>query len=556
MELDIKKNKLDSNPKSSEEIDAMLPPADYSHYQIGTPFISASEGVKKDSSVFDFKKLQGFGLLERFNGAEFNKYSTTNKFSKDSGSLAVTVGAKSSFSIGMCKLDAQASTSLAFANVKETNTECVFMLYKFDGAWIKLDKGEANVNQIIASFKDEVAKAYWKIIFAPNEVEKYKAWEAFTKAYGTGCIYQLDLIAMSVAQVDCTLTKEGTSTKGEHALTVGVASKLGGFQASLDSMVQHTKDFAKSDYVINYYQRTYPVGNPTKPWIDELVKSALKKMEAKDWNSATAPDVKLIPPQFPEYPKIDPKKSEEATADNLSKSFEDLTKKEQDYKGLEMYNLAREEELYAIKSGVPKKYDRAKTHIQESLTHISDSDIAGLNGIEINKDDIRLNDFSIPFLYAKTLVEQKIGDVVFSAGEYKSFKEKYKNLLKDEFDTEEKINRYITTLAEKEKQNVYMYANIVYSYAALIELSEEQKKLAKSLYTKTKKVSSKFLSEDSSIDPPVTEEQYLDALLMTQMLDDCLICKDLDDYRAQLKVIKQNFYTKKIISDILNIELS
>lgn len=555
MELDIKKNKLGAEPKTSDEIDAMLPSGDYSHYQIGTPFINASEGVKKDSAVFDLKKLEGFGLLRRNNGSEYNKYSTTNSFTKNSNSLALTVGGKTSFSVGMCQLDAQASTSLAFANMKETTKECVFMLYKFDGAWIKLDIGKASVNQIIASFKDEVAKAYWKIIYAPNDVEKYNAWKKFTKDYGTGCIYQLDLIAISVAQVDCTLTKKGASTKGEHALTVGVASKLGGFQASVDSMVQHTKSSASSDYSITYYQRTFPVGNPTKPWIDALATSALKKMENKEWDKVTAPEVIIIPPKFPEYPKIDPKESEEATADNLSKSFEDLVKKTKDYKGLEMYNLARKEELFAIKSGDTKKHDRAKKHITAAFTNI-ETDVAALKVIIINEGNIKLDDFSIPFLYCKDLMEQKIAGINFTADNYSAFKDKYKTLLVTNFDTEEKINTYVNALAEKEKQHVYMYANIVYSYADDINLIGDQKTLAKTLYTKTQKASSQLLSEASSIDLPVTKEQYLDALLETQMRKDCLICKDLDDYIAQLKVIKQNFYTKKIISDILNIELS
>lgn len=552
----IKKNQSKSELPENEDnkLPSMRPPKDYSHYQIGSPADGTS--VRLDDSIFDLGKLNGFNLLDDRDGILSKEYTVVNRYEKTSKNFAIALGAKTKFSVGMAKVEAGASTSLAWGSVVATSSEKIFMLCKYDGAWVKLKWSPANIPDIIASLKPTVAEEYWKIINATTEVEKYKAWKTFTKNYGTGCVLQLDLISYSVAQIDCVLREQSKAAKGEHQLTFGVGTITGsGFSASVEGM--HSYANSVNEYDIKTFSETNPAGSTTKAWVDELSKEALKRMEKKEWDKVKDPEVVPLKPKLPEYPKVDPKKSDEESADTLSSDFEKLEKSKKDYKGLEMYNLAQKEVLYATKAAVSKKITKANEHVKKSIEHINEVDIKKkVEGIEIDDTTVKLNDFSIPFLFVKELMAQKISNVKFEEDEYEFFILEYTSYL-TKFPDETSINNFVRSLVgDTEKKNVYMYANTVHQYAKDINLNETQKKTAEMLYNKTKQATPKELSEDGASDLPVTEEQYLNALLETQMKQDCIICKDVEEYKLKLKEIEANFYTKKIIEDILKIELS
>lgn len=527
----------------------LRPNSKYSICKIGTP-VRYNE-LLDTAEIFDWEKLNGFNLLDFHLGNAKKEYTTINNFNETESSWALGLGIKGKISYNMLSVESAYTFSKAKANLKSNITESTYMLYKFDDAFIKLNYGAANLDKIVASLKEPVAKIYWKIVLESSSyAEKLSAYKELLDDYGTGCIVRLNLISYSAAQVECESNSTSEKIKNEHQGTLGATF---GTSATIAATVSYLENSSEKNKKLSFTasQDTYPLNSPTDIWVTDLIVNAIDKIQKKEWKEVKEPTVIPDKPKFPDYPKLEPKKSEEQTFTILNDKFKSLDKDKKPYLGLKMYNIAQKELIYATESEKQKDIATANADIEKSLNRLKGSDKQALSSIKINASIIKSTDVSLPYLFVQAVVNQKVQvnfDEIFT-----EIKTKFANFI-ESFTDEAAINKFVDELKGTETINVNCYANILISYQDEIELSKENLIKAKQLYNKTKKVH--LLSGNTDTEIPVTEAQYQDSALELQMKNDCLVCENLEDYKLKLKEIKSNFYTQKIIEDILNIELN
>ena len=234
----------------------------------------------------------------------------------------------------------------------------------------------------------------------------------------------------------------------------------------------------------------------------------------------------------------------------MNQKFSALDKDRKPYLGLKMYNIAQKELIYATESEEEKEIAIARADIEKSQIRLNDTDREALTTICIDANTIKTTDVSLPYLFGQAVVNQKLSSDYVQI--FTDLKNKFRDFI-EKFTNETTITTFVNELKGIEITNVNSYANILTSYHAEINLSAEDLTKGKHLYNKTKKV---ILFNGNNIEEiPVTEEQYQDGLLALQMEKDCFVCSSLKDYKLKLKETKANFYTQKIIEEILNIEI-
>lgn len=531
------------------ELVLLRPNKDYARYKIGTPVRDTEVNV--EAEIFDLSKLEGFKLFDRGKPGGNKEYSSTNNFNESESSYALGLGLKGKLDLTTTGVEAQYMMNIANANLKTQTYESVFMLYKYDGNYIALNFGPSNHDKIVASLKVPVANLYWKIVSESSSFdERLMAYYEFIDTFGTGCITRLNLISYSVAKVVYKETGESSNSKNEHEFTFGATfSKMGSIAASVQVMESASEK--NKDLKFYSWEDTYPFDSPCGEWISALNDSAIEKIENKEWKEVKEPKITPAKPVLPEYPKIDPKKSEEQTFETLNQEFNGLSKATKPFMGLKMYNLAQKELVYATESGNEKHIETARNDIDTSIDKLNGNDKTVLDDLNIDNVYIKGNDASLAFLFAQSVVKNKISAVDY-AQSFSALKEKYKDEINN-FANEEAIDTFVNNLKGVEITNVNAYANVLISYKTVLDLVPVQISKAEWLYNKTKKAI--LMSDNEAREIPVTEEQYLDSVLLLQMKNDCFDCTDLEVYKKLLKQTKADFYTTKIIEEILDIEL-
>ncbi|WP_337045127.1 hypothetical protein [Emticicia sp. 17c] len=533
--------------QGDNELVALRPNNAYSLYKIGTP-VRYNE-VLDTAEIFDLDKLNGAKLLDFQKGSSEKIYSSENTFNETESSWALGLGVSTKINLSTCAIEAKYSMVTARASLTSETREKIFMLYKFDNGIVKLNYGAANNDKIVAALKQPVADLYWKIVLESGSfAERIRAYDTFINTYGTGCIVRLDLISYSAAQIVYEHSKSSNKSKDQHQLTFGATFQTA---TSISSSVNYLKEASEKNASLNFsaYQDTYPVDSTTATWVNDLFKTAVDNIIKKDWANVKAPEKDPSPPAIPEPPKIDPKVSNEAAFDSLHKSFEELENNRKFLQGIKMYNIATKEIKYIADSDKQTKKAQAEEDRKKAIARINDMDKSYLIRLAINLDYIKKNDVSEPYLYVIQKIEGIDLEVALNA-----VKSNLVSLLNDPaFATNEAMDNFVKTLKGDEIKMVNTYANLLISYSKELDLIVEELTRAKNLFDKTSASSSLLLSVNlPSI--PVTEAQFQDLVLLIQMKKDCLNTTTLKDYKQELARIKENFYTLKIIQDILTIE--
>lgn len=514
--------------------------------KIGSTFQGSQ--LMNTAEVFDLEKLQGFKLLDFHKGNAHKEYTTINHFNETETSWSLGLGISSKFDLSTIAIQAKYGLNIAKANLESITTESVFMYYKFDDAYIKLNYGYSNLDKIIASLKPAVANLYWKIVLESNTYsERLNAYNEFISKYGTACITKIDLISYSAAQIEYSDTKKSDKWKNEHEITFG-ATFQGFGSVSTSANYLHNSSRKNADLNFTATQDTFPVESPTNAWISDLYDKAISKILAKDWAKVTEPTVTPKVPVIPEPPAIKPKDSTDETFDGLNKQFEKLNKDGGNLLGISLYNIAQKEETYA--KGDTEKSITAKKDMETAENRVK-MDVESIRQKidPFNVERVKNNDVSVYYLYLKNVLGLNISSTLTDAAKT------LLNYMYLEFPKQLSypIDQFTEKITNEERQNVNTYANLLDTYKKEFNLTKEQIIKCQELYSKTK--SSKLLGIELS-EVPVSEAQYQDHILFEQMQKDCFTCTTIDAYKSKLRETKAKYYTAKIIEDILIMETS
>lgn len=378
--------------------------------------------------------------------------------------------------------------------------------------------------------------------------------------YGTGCITNLILISFSVAEIIYIDDSKSSKDKTQHEFTLGASyAATGSIATTVSSLEESSQKNKNLEFDANQY--TCPVDSPTDTWISKLYEDAIQKIIAKDWKNVKDPIVNPIKPDFPDYPVVPPKESEKDTFDTLSKEFDKLHAENKPYSGLKLYNMAQKELVYAALSKDEKSEAKANSDINKARTKLTLTDFQAIedlitaltNATVVEKRNyIKDHDLSVPYLFAKDVKFQNVDPTQYTQDLLNDFVANYKQVL-DAF-TLNTIAAYVNGLSKPEKIKVNTYANLMQSYPSEFNLSSVQNTKVKKIFETSKSMLTLLLGNAYN-EVPVTEEQFNDAILLVQMQNDCFDCKNVEEYKVKLLETEANFYTEKIIDEILKIEI-
>lgn len=538
-----------NNTGLDEPIDNFLPPSELSNIEIGHTYNKITGVINShDRKIFDPKMLdpkEDIPFSPPIGNRSYSKASCMNNMEMAKG---LGLGIKGNVSIGMSKIAASYSMSSAKYNMQSSQTERVCIYYLFQQAYSELKYGQLEKNTFYNALLPEIKKDLDAIINAKFITDKYVAYSNFIEKYGHGCVTRIYFVSGSVAEVSLEINQIAMKEKSRHEVALSVAINS---SANISGAVSWSKDVTKkyATSKIKYKNHTFPSNSKTSEWVKKLSEGVLSKMVSKEWDKITIPDIKEHEPKHIKIDPYDDKTKKEiqrksvielkqqgekrkGKGENLEAAYVfDRAAKLAEKEGLDKDLIAelkklKDESLEALK----KEVDTWETIIVGEIKDISIEEISKLHqalALVGNSDVIHIP----KAVEIEKRFNTKIEDYFLNP-----VKEDIDNHL--EYIYEEFSERYIKflqfykTFNKKEEKEADRLIGILKAYNP-----DEPDSVANNL--------------DDWINPFLSPE---DRILIKLKKEDGYAKLSLEKYKEELKNAIDDFYTEKVISEIIEIE--
>lgn len=290
---------------------------------LGTCYNSISREIMVNSRAFDLGKLNHENLIGNAKGIGHTKFQAITSNSSAMGDSFFAISGKVSAGFPAFRASMGFDMSNALATSSNQKSFTAYLENEVRGRDIRLLKDGISPETLYKCMTPDFQRYYTQVVTAKPQ-ERLKALQEFTKRFGHGVIYHLDLISCAYAKLQIAFKEEAKSTSTKYGASIGANVKGVEVSSAAAWGNSRKKSFGESNLTVE--SDVIPHDAPAAKWTDALVKKVMEKSFAIFDSEASFVD--LPEPASPQLPKLpDPVKPDDK---DVKPKAKEITKEEKE----------------------------------------------------------------------------------------------------------------------------------------------------------------------------------------------------------------------------------